>query len=187
MLVRILIYLSYLFVGSELILTFTKRSKLKSVKKKGDRGSLVIIWIIITISIFAGFYLANFRPWSGINYAIYSIGIAVFLSGLFIRWATIIQLKKAFTVDVAINQEHALKTDGIFKMVRHPSYLGVVMIVSGLAIGMNSFYSILVIAIPVFLAILYRIRVEEAVLLEEFGEDYRKYMKTTRKIIPYLY
>ena len=76
---------------------------------------------------------------------------------------------------------------GFYKIVRHPSYLGLFMIFTGLAISMNSILSILVICLPVFLVILYRIYVEETVLSEEFGDKYRDYKKTTRKIIPFIY
>jgi hypothetical protein len=52
--IRILIYLSYLFGTSEFILTITKRSKQKYVRKKNDRGSLIILWVIIIVGITAG-------------------------------------------------------------------------------------------------------------------------------------
>ena len=185
--IKILIYLSYLFGTSELILTVTKRSKQKNVKRKNDRGSLIILWVIIIMSITAGFNLADYKTWNSLNYFIYAVGILVYLAGMIIRWTSIIQLKKAFTVDVVISQKQELKTDGLYKIVRHPSYLGIALISSGLSIGMNSLFSFLVLTLPVFFAIIYRIYVEEAILLEEFGVKYEKYCKTTRKIIPFIY
>ena len=186
-LIRMLIYLSYLFATSELILTVIKRSKQKYTKKKNDRGSLIILWIIITIGIMFAFNLADYETWSLLNYFIYAVGILLYLVGLIVRWTSIIQLKKAFTVDVVISQKQELKTDGLYKIVRHPSYLGIALISSGLSIGMNSLFSFLVLTLPVFFAIIYRIYVEEAILLEEFGVKYEKYCKTTRKIIPFIY
>jgi protein-S-isoprenylcysteine O-methyltransferase Ste14 len=185
--IKILIYLSYLFGTSELILTVTKRSKQKNVKRKNDRGSLIILWVIIIMSITAGFNLADYKTWNSLNYFIYAVGILVYLAGMIIRWTSIIQLKKAFTVDVAISKNQKLKTDGLYRMVRHPSYLGTIMIVSGLSLCMNSLLSFLIIIVPVFFANIYRIHVEEAILLEEFGVKYEEYCKTTRKIIPFIY
>jgi protein-S-isoprenylcysteine O-methyltransferase Ste14 len=166
---------------------FTKRSKKKTVKRKKDSGSLLTLYIVFTISMTVGFFLANFRTLSSLNYVIASLGFLLYFLGLIIRWTSIIQLKKAFTVDVAINQEHELKIDGLFKIVRHPSYLGLFIIFSGLAVSMNSLLSILVISLPVFLVILFRIYVEEAVLLDEFGTKYEEYCKATKKIIPFIY
>jgi protein-S-isoprenylcysteine O-methyltransferase Ste14 len=97
------------------------------------------------------------------------------------------QLKKRFTVDVAINREHDLKTDGMYKIIRHPAYLGLFLIFTGLAISLNSIISLLVIIIPVFLVIQYRIYVEEAVLIEEFGDVYRQYSARTKRIIPWIF
>jgi len=185
--IKILIYLSYIFGTSEFILTIIKRSKQKLVKMKNDRGSLIILWVLIIIGIVAGFNLADYRKWSSLNYIIYATGILVYLVGLIIRWIAIFQLKKAFTVDVAISHQQELKTDGLYSMVRHPSYLGNILIVSGLSIGMNSLLSFLVVTIPVFLAISYRIYVEEEILLEEFGEKYRDYCHITKRIIPFIY
>jgi len=185
--IKILIYLSYLFGTSELILTVTKRSKQKNVKKKNDRGSLIILWVIIIISITAGFNLANYKIWSSLNYFIYATGILLYFAGMIIRWTAIIQLKKAFTVDVAISRDQELKTDGLYRHIRHPSYLGTIMIVTGLSLCMNSLLSFLVIVVPIFLANIYRIHVEEVILVDEFGEKYEEYRKTTRKIIPYIY
>jgi protein-S-isoprenylcysteine O-methyltransferase Ste14 len=166
---------------------FSKRSKKKTVKRKRDKGSLIALYVVFTISMTAGFFFADFRFQSPLNYFITALGFLLYLFGLMIRWISITQLKKAFTVDVAINKEHELKTNGLYKIVRHPSYLGLFLIFTGLAVSMNSILSILVISLPVFLVILYRIYVEETVLSEEFGDKYRDYKKTTRKIIPFVY
>jgi protein-S-isoprenylcysteine O-methyltransferase Ste14 len=183
----IIICLAYLFALSELILMLSKRSKKKTVKKKRDMGSLIALYVVFTISLTVGFTFADFRFQRLLNYFIATLGLLLYFLGLIIRWISILQLKKAFTVDVAINKEHELKTNGFYKIVRHPSYLGLLMIFTGLAISMNNILSILVISISVFLVIQYRIYVEETILCEEFGDKYRDYKKTTRKIIPFIY
>lgn len=181
------ICLSYLFLLSELVLTLTKRSRQKSRKRRNDKGSMIILWLTISVSLTLGFNLANYRTWSAGNYFLGSFGFLLSFSGMILRWTTIVQLKKDFTVDVAINQAHQLKTDGLYKIVRHPSYLGLIMILSGFSLVMNSLQSIIIVTIPVFAAILYRISVEESVLYEEFGNGYLDYKKRTRKIIPLIY
>lgn len=115
------------------------------------------------------------------------VGLCIFLIGITVRWISIIQLNKAFTVDVVIAENHKLKTDGIYKSIRHPSYFGLLLICFGLSIAMNSIISIVVITIPVSLAITYRIKIEENTLMNEFGDTYESYMTKTHKIIPKLY
>jgi protein-S-isoprenylcysteine O-methyltransferase Ste14 len=183
----VIVLLSYLFLLSEIMLIIFKRSKKKSVKLKRDRGSLLILWISIAFSLTIGFSLAKYETWSIINYLIASFGILIFIIGSIIRWQAIIQLKKAFTVNVVINQEHQLRTDGLYRLSRHPSYLGLLLIMSGLSIGMNSLLSFIIVTIPFSAALLYRISVEERILKEEFGATYTDYIKKTKKIIPYIY
>jgi protein-S-isoprenylcysteine O-methyltransferase Ste14 len=96
-------------------------------------------------------------------------------------------LGKSFTVDVAITDAAKLRTNGIYKRIRHPGYLGILMIVTGFSSLMSSYYSFLVLAIPVLLAIIYRIRVEEKVLISEFGDSYLNYMAGTKRLIPGIY
>jgi protein-S-isoprenylcysteine O-methyltransferase Ste14 len=179
--------LSYIFMISEIVVVFAKRSKQKTVKKKNDRGSLIILWIVITGSLTLGFYKARYETWVAINYLVASFGMALFSAGSLIRWLSIIQLKKAFTVDVVISREHKLKMDGLYSLVRHPGYLGLLLILTGLSAGMNSFQSFFIVTVPVSAALLYRIAVEEKMLIEEFGSGYCDYIRKTKKIIPYIY
>jgi protein-S-isoprenylcysteine O-methyltransferase Ste14 len=177
-----LVILSLTYGISEFMLMFIKRSKHESAKTRRDRGSLVFLWTMITLGFIAGFLLS--RPsnyfWSG-------FGLPLIVGGLIIRWIAILQLGNSFTVDVAINNGAALKTDGIYEKVRHPSYSGMLLILAGFSAAMCSFYSFLVLVIPVSVAVIYRIHVEEGVLLVEFGDSYRKYMKSTKRLIPRIY
>jgi protein-S-isoprenylcysteine O-methyltransferase Ste14 len=90
-------------------------------------------------------------------------------------------------VDVVINRDHELKTDGLYGIVRHPSYFGLLLLLTGLSLGMNSLLSALLVIIAVSAALLYRISVEEKILEQEFGIMYRDYKTVTKKLIPFIY
>src|SRR5664279_224907 len=153
---RVFVYLSFAYAFSEFALMLVKRSKDDSVKTRNDKGSLIFLWLMITGGFFAGFFLSK-QPnqfWVG-------FGLPLILFGLIIRWIAILQLGSSFTVDVAINNSSKLKTNGIYERVRHPSYSGMLLVVLGFASIMSSIYSFLVLVIPVFVAIVYRIKVEE--------------------------
>ncbi len=177
-------YLSIIYFLSEFVLMISKRSKKEITKTKRDKYSLLLLWITIVSTITAAFFMANWGRWDKANIIIAYLGIFFLFFGAFIRWKSIIQLSKEFTVDVAIGKDHKLKTDGLYKKIRHPSYLGLYLICVGLSIGMNSFISVLVISIPLLLALLYRIKVEENVLTNEFSQLYLNYKKVTKKFIP---
>ncbi len=183
---KYLILLSILFFVSEFLLMLVKRSKKIESKRQNDKGSLVLLWVVITLCFTFSFMFANYRTWTLINYAIYVIGVVIIISGGTIRWISIIQLSSAFTVNVAIANNHKLKTNGVYKYVRHPSYLGLWLIMFGFSVSMNSYISIIIVTIPMLLAILYRIKVEEEILLSEFGNEYLDYSNRTKKIIPWV-
>jgi protein-S-isoprenylcysteine O-methyltransferase Ste14 len=179
---RLFIYLSFAYAFSEFALMLIKRSKDDSVKVRNDRGSLIFLWVTITGGFVGGFFLSNppDQFWSG-------FGIPFIIGGLVIRWIAILQLGSSFTVDVAINSASQLKTDGIYERIRHPSYSGILLVVVGFASTMNSLYSFLVLVVPVFAAVVYRVSIEESLLKKEFGDRYLKYSLETKKLIPWIY
>lgn len=180
--------LQLIFFVTEVSLLIFKRSKKTGVRSKLDKNSLLILWIVIVVTLTIGPFSSAFGIWPfpDADIIIYA-GEAVFAIGFIIRWTAVMQLGKMFTVDVAIDEQHTLKTNGLYTIVRHPSYLGLILIIAGLSLCMNSAFSIIVMAIPAFLAINYRIAIEEKALREEFGEKYINYSNRVKRIIPYLY
>jgi protein-S-isoprenylcysteine O-methyltransferase Ste14 len=183
----LLIVLAWLFAISEFILTLVKRSSVSKVTRRNDRGSLILIWFAITIGLAVGFNLGRYDNWNIYNYLVAISGCLVYVAGMVLRWLSIVQLRESFTVDVAVSKQQELKTNGLYRFVRHPSYSGILLILTGLSMGMNNILSVVIIIIPVFLAILYRIKVEEKVLSDEFGSKYLDYSKKTRMLIPWLF
>jgi protein-S-isoprenylcysteine O-methyltransferase Ste14 len=87
---------------------------------------------------------------------------------------------------VAIQPGHTLVTSGVFGIIRHPSYLGALVISLGWGLAFRSGVGVLLAAlmIPPILA---RIRAEERLLREEFGAEYDAYRARTSRLIPGLY
>ncbi|HVN57438.1 MAG TPA: isoprenylcysteine carboxylmethyltransferase family protein [Bacteroidales bacterium] len=178
-------YLAAFYGLSELLLSIVKRSDKNSSWKRKDRGSMAAIWLVMFTCLTAAFFYAG----KSYTFNIFSLvtGLLVYLTGMVVRWTSIFQLRKAFTVDVAVSEGQRLKTNGLYRLVRHPSYLGILLIIAGLGTGMNNIVSLLIVFVPVFLAINYRIDVEEKLLIEFFGDEYVKYSLSTKKIIPWVY
>ena len=181
----ILNYIVILFPVSEIALLVFKRSRERS-SAKGDRGSLLLLWLTIVVSI----SLAIFLQWH--PFAVFQVpksitnatALCLLIAGSIVRWVSIMSLGKFFTVDVAIQEEHILVVRGLYKYVRHPSYAGLLVEFIGLALYFGSWVSLMVIVIPLAGAILYRIRCEETVLREKFGKQYEEYMAHTKSLIP---
>jgi protein-S-isoprenylcysteine O-methyltransferase Ste14 len=167
-----------------IILTITTRSG----GQVQDRGSLRILWIVITASMFGGGRLAhsNFITFNGATW-LGNISLALFIAGLAIRWTAIITLGRSFSVNVAIHATQTVHKTGLFRYVRHPSYSGMMLIFTALALRTGSLLGIAVVLIPISGALLYRIHVEETALRSAFGSDYDDYSKATRRLIPGVY
>lgn len=177
-------WLQLLFFITELALLLFKRSKPSTAKNGRDRRSLLILWIVIASCLCLGPWIAAYGIWPFYGSL---TGTIIYVTGFIIRWIAIYQLGKMFTVDVAIANEHTLKTSGLYQLVRHPSYLGLILIIAGLGLCLNSLLSFIIMFVPIFVAISYRISIEEKALIEEFGDQYLSYMSKVKRLIPGIY
>jgi Isoprenylcysteine carboxyl methyltransferase (ICMT) family len=87
---------------------------------------------------------------------------------------------------VAIQPGHELVTDGIYRVIRHPSYLGMIILMLGWALAFRSGLGVILAAliVPPLLA---RIRSEETLLRSQFGAEYDAYRRRTSRLIPGIY
>ncbi|MBI3511167.1 MAG: isoprenylcysteine carboxylmethyltransferase family protein [Bacteroidetes bacterium] len=176
-----------LFVGTELLLMFLKKSKSSEVKFEKDKSSMTLLWIVIVISIVGGNIAArNFQYQNYLVNIIYA-GMGILLFGMIFRLIAIYHLGKEFTVDVVIGKNHVLHDTGMYKYLRHPSYLGLLLEFGGMSMLFNSWVAIPVIVIPILIGLMYRMKIEEEALCESLGDPYRNYMKRTKRIIPGIY
>jgi protein-S-isoprenylcysteine O-methyltransferase Ste14 len=113
-------------------------------------------------------------------------GLAFYLLGLTIAVVAYITLGKFYSSTLVTRKGHQLITRGLYRFLRHPIYLGVLIIIMGVPLYATSLFGFLVMSllVPIFL---HRIRLEERLLTEEFGDDYREYCKLTSKLIPFVY
>jgi protein-S-isoprenylcysteine O-methyltransferase len=176
-----------LFGLSELVLAVVKRSRNGSVSR--DRGSLGLLWAVILTSI----GLANAssvllpRANSGVLHEARFLGGALVVAGLMLRWYAIIYLGRFFTVDVAVAADHRVVDSGPYGLIRHPSYAGALAAFLGLGICTENLVSAAVLVVPITLAFLRRIAVEEAALGEALGRDYTSYAARTKRLVPWIY
>jgi protein-S-isoprenylcysteine O-methyltransferase Ste14 len=179
-----------IWILSELLIKYFKRGG-----EKGNRGiytnALISIMSIpiATLGILIG-VLANFKNIRWLyspDYILSCIGLFLVLAGVAIRWSAVLTLKKFFTVDVSIREDQKLIQTGLFKVVRHPSYLGFLVSVLGLGGSFVNWLSILVLVIPQFILLYQRIKEEEKVLTTHFGQAYEDYRRRTKALIPFIY
>jgi protein-S-isoprenylcysteine O-methyltransferase Ste14 len=117
---------------------------------------------------------------------IYYVGIAVMFAGIVFRQWAIAVLGRYFSTVLGVQEEHKVVDTGPYRLIRHPSYTGVLIFYAGIGLAVQSLASVMI-AIAIFgIAYGYRIFVEEKVLINELGNSYVEYMKRTKRVIPYL-
>ena len=114
------------------------------------------------------------------------VGIALFVIGYTILLVAHITLWRFCSSTLVIKEDHRLITHGVYRFTRHPIYLGTIMATIGLSVYASSLYGFIAMLaqFPIFLN---RIRIEERLLTEEFGDEYRAYKKAVSKMIPFIY
>jgi protein-S-isoprenylcysteine O-methyltransferase Ste14 len=172
---------------SEITLNLALRRE-SADKKDRDKNTIAIIWRILGISNTLAILSAIFIkvPISQISIFPY-LGVMIIALGMVIRIIAIITLGKFFTVNVAIRDNHRVIQSGLYKYIRHPAYLGAIMSFVGFGVSLNNWISLAIISIFVSGVMIYRLRIEEKVLIEQFGEEYKEYMKRTFRLIPWIY
>ena len=114
------------------------------------------------------------------------LGVVLFAIGGALRLWPVYVLGDRFSGLVAIQPGHTLVTGGIYRVIRHPSYLGLLVNSLGWGLAFRSGVGVLLTALLI-LPLLARIRAEERLLRSQFGDDYAAYCARTSRLIPGLY
>jgi protein-S-isoprenylcysteine O-methyltransferase Ste14 len=114
------------------------------------------------------------------------LGVVLFAAGGTLRVWPVFVLGRRFSGLVAIQSGHELVTEGIYSVVRNPSYLGMLVSSLGWVLAFRSGAGVLLVAllIPPLLA---RMRAEEKLLRAHFGSEYEAYCARTPRLIPGLH
>jgi protein-S-isoprenylcysteine O-methyltransferase Ste14 len=149
-------------------------------------------WIFVPLLIL-GFVLAWLPAytdrrdiWTIDGDAVRYLGLALFVVGSIIRIAPVFVLGRRFSGLVAIQEGHQLVTDGLYRVIRHPSYLGLLVGQLGWDLIFRSGIGVLgsVLLLPPLVA---RMNSEEALLESEFGDRYCDYRRRTWRLLPFVY
>lgn len=180
-------WLIYGWIVMEVAISVATRTR-SSQGALHDRGTQMTLWVLIVGSFFAAGWLAFPGANMPFNHdALRWAGLALLIAGLVVRIAAIVTLGKAFSANVAIRKKQTVQRTGLYRLVRHPSYLGMEIIFLAAALHSDNWISLGILLVLPTAGVLARIHVEEAALLGAFGEEYADYMRTTKRLIPGVY
>jgi len=169
-------------IGAALIPALRARA---ATRVKRDRGSRALILLTVggSLIIALDFGYGGFErlpDW------LFYPGIFLMLLGVALRQWAIAVLGRFFSLNVQVVEDHQVVDKGPYRLVRHPSYTGLLITFIGISLAVQSLGALLVLLAVFTVSFGYRIRVEEKTLLSELGESYASYMKRTKRLIPYL-
>jgi protein-S-isoprenylcysteine O-methyltransferase Ste14 len=151
-----------------------------------DRGNRWVIVAFALIGLVAG-YLPAFTDrtefWTIDGDAIRWLGVVLFAAGGALRIWPVFVLGHRFSGLVAIQPGHTLVTSGVYGLIRHPSYLGLLVNSLGWGLAFRSSVGVLLTAL-LLPPLLMRIRAEESLLRTQFGDEYRAYCARTSRLLP---
>jgi protein-S-isoprenylcysteine O-methyltransferase Ste14 len=175
------VFISFAIVEIYLVI---KRSSVPH--KKYDRNTLVVLiiccllWFLISI-------LFIYKKIGNISPIFIYIGIILACIGFIIRQKSVITLGKYFTTTVYIHDNHKLIKKGPYRIIRHPSYTGLLLELLGFSLAITNIYSVVLLFVMIFPILLYRIIIEEKALINEFHQEYKEYRVKTKILVPFLF
>jgi protein-S-isoprenylcysteine O-methyltransferase Ste14 len=150
------------------------------------RENLTLVLFMITGSLTFLCAMAEYF-WRGAiwqwNWLILGIVCAIF--SFWLRGRAIAALGRFWSLHVEIRENHEFVQSGPFRWMRHPAYFSMVLELLSLCFIFNAFYSLLIIPIFFIPSLLLRLRIEEAALVEKFGDTYRDYQRQVPALFPY--
>jgi protein-S-isoprenylcysteine O-methyltransferase Ste14 len=165
---------------------FNQWAERRAEARKADKGSLAIL----LMGTAAGLAVLGLAPVVFPAAAIrpapvaFAIGLVVYLAGFAMRRWSEMTLGRYFTFTVMTSADQPVIATGPYRIVRHPGYTGVVLVVIGAGIVTGNWVGLVGWTILVMLPLLYRIRVEERALVAALGESYRSYAAHHKRLIP---
>jgi protein-S-isoprenylcysteine O-methyltransferase Ste14 len=153
--------------------------------KDTDRGSLSIL----RASAVAGALLATLAvkvtaTAFTYNPVIFGISLLVIWAGIGLRWWSFWTLGRYFTFTVMTSASQPVITTGPYRVLRHPSYAGILLILGGIGLSYGNWLSQAALIFCPLIGFIYRIRVEEAALSEALGSAYTTYASGRKRLIP---
>jgi len=173
----------------EAIVDIRTLRRLRAGARRQDKGSRAVLICMVTLGILLGAWVAFRVPATAITSArtfLFWLGILLIYAGIAFRLYAIGVLGASFTTTVAVAPEQTVIETGPYRLIRHPSYTGLLITLLGLGLSSTNWLSLLVLMGCALLGLSYRIHVEEHVLKEHLGQQYQEYMRHTKRLIPFV-
>jgi protein-S-isoprenylcysteine O-methyltransferase Ste14 len=161
----------------------TPRSDVKDAK------SLQVILVGLQVAMLGAYFVAWVPALqiSGRRIGVFLLGVALLIAGSLLRRHCWRMLGSSFTGDVRASADQQVVTRGAYSMLRHPSYTAAIIMNTGMGVALGSWASVVLLVVASFVVYSYRMTVEERALLAAIGAPYQEFMRTRKRVIPFIY
>jgi protein-S-isoprenylcysteine O-methyltransferase Ste14 len=157
---------------------------------KADRGSRIVLGLSVAVGFDSAFGISHVVPTAAMRDAGLAawVGLGIFWCGIGLRLWSFRALGRYFTFTVQTSADQPVISAGPYRVVRHPSYTGVLLASIGLSVLLfANWLSLVLVTAAVFVGLGYRIRVEERALLVQLGDSYRRYAASRKRLVPFVW
>jgi protein-S-isoprenylcysteine O-methyltransferase Ste14 len=157
--------------------------------EREDRSNRWVLGVFAVLGLLDSYlpaYTDRISFWTIDGDAIRWLGVVLFAAGGALRLWPVVVLGPRFSGLVAIQPGHTLVTSGLYGVIRHPSYLGLLVNSLGLGLAFRSGVGVLLTALTL-VPVVARIHAEERLLRTQFGAEYDAYRARTSRLIPGVY
>jgi protein-S-isoprenylcysteine O-methyltransferase Ste14 len=153
---------------------------------RSNRWVIAVFAVIGLLNAYLPAYTDRKDLWTIDGDTIRWLGVVLFAAGGALRIWPVFVLRERFSGLVAIQPGHTLVTSGVYGVIRHPSYLGLLVNSLGWSLAFRSGVGVILtlLLIPLLLS---RISAEEKLLRAQFGDEYNTYRSHTWRLIPGIY
>jgi protein-S-isoprenylcysteine O-methyltransferase Ste14 len=154
-------------------------------KSRQDAGSVIAVAAGIVVGFGAGLVLASCDALSLPGPVVWLVaGLIVAWVGMLLRLWAVLTLGRFFTTTVVVRPGQTVVSSGPYGFVRHPSYLGLLILLLGFGLTLGDLAAAVVMVVLPTVGLLWRIRVEEVALRAGLGDSYLEYCKGRARLIP---
>lgn len=173
----------------EIVLVLNDRRK-GTAEIRANRASTTTTMVAMIVGLTGGLNLsaiASLEFPGGRNNALFLVGLGLMIMGFVVRLWAIRTLGASFRTTLQVQEGQQITTQGPYGVIRHPSYAGALLLCCGFGMALQNWLSLAcAVGLPLA-AYVYRIHVEEKMLVGSLGSDYVEYQKHTKKLVPWVW
>ena len=165
-----------------------RSSQVKVIKSKRGKLEIILLSVMWLGSVILPVLWVSTPLFSFADYPLhptqYAAGVVLFSLGLWLFHRSHVDLSTNWSVSLDIRENHALITSGVYRRVRHPMYSAIFLQAVGQALIAPNWIVGAFYVCASILMFSFRVRPEEQMMLQQFGDAYEMYMRKSERLIP---